>query len=414
MLKQVHVFRTERIWIKPHPMLRKLCHLSKNVFNEANYFIRQIYFATGTWIKSGEFQDHLEASINFQTLPRSTALKILSIVEATWKSFFAASRDWKVHPEKYYRQPRPPKYKRKDGEFLLWFSKVQLSITDGRLHIPSLPHLQLQLRLTSFQSVLGIRIVPQGVGYVVEILYKKKVPATSTSAPKRIVGIDLGLVNLITLVNNIGQKPIAVKGGVAKSINQFYNKERAHLQGIYSRQGITTGTKLFRLNSKRKRKFNHYFHEVSRFIVDWCKAHHIDTLIIGRNKHWKQGIHLGKKTTQNFIFIPFQELIKKIHYKATAVGIRVWYTDESYTSKCSFLDAEPIARQQEYLGARVTRGLFQSQNGTIINSDVNGGYNIVKKAVPNAFADGIEGVWLHPIRWRAKEQPGLLIADKSG
>ncbi|MFW9857095.1 MAG: RNA-guided endonuclease InsQ/TnpB family protein [Candidatus Thorarchaeota archaeon] len=398
------IIRTERIWVKPHPKLSCLCHLAKNLFNEANYLVRQTYFSTRAWIRAAELYSRLQDSPNFKALSQSTAQKILTLVERAWKSFFAAVTDWKSHPEKYFQRPRPPKYKRKDGEFLLWFSKAQLKCVDGRIHLPSIADLCVKMRRSSFQTVIGVRVVPQGVGYVVEVLYTKPVSKIPTDDSVHVAGIDLGLANLITLVNNIGQQPIVVKGGVAKSINQYYNKERARLQGVYARQGIPTGTKLLKLNAKRKRKFNHYFHEVSRFVVDWCQAHDIDTLIIGRNKNWKQHLHLGKRTTQNFVFIPFWKLVQKIHYKATDAGIRVIYTDEAYTSKCSFLDREPVTRKQHYLGKRITRGMFQAKSGTLINSDVNGGYNIMRKAVPNAFADGIEGVWLHPVRWNTKKQ----------
>ena len=72
--------------------------------------------------------------------------------------------------------------------------------------------------------------------------------------------------------------------------------------------------------------------------------------------------------------------------------------DEAYTSKCSFLDSEPIKKTNQYVGKRISRGLFETKSGIKINADVNGAYNIIKKAIPNAFnVDGIEGVGLHPL-----------------
>ena len=131
--------------------------------------------------------------------------------------------------------------------------------------------------------------------------------------------------------------------------------------------------------------------------------------MIGRNKKWKHRINLGKRVNQNFVSIPFDRLIRMIQYKAQEVGIRVLLSREDYTSKSSFLDGEPITRQRNYLGERISRGLFCSKNGILINSDVNGAYNIIKKAVPKAFSnwemnDGIKGVWLHPVRWKTIEQ----------
>ncbi len=152
----------------------------------------------------------------------------------------------------------------------------------------------------------------------------------------KIIGIDLGVSNLVTIANNIGLKPIVVKGGIAKSINQYYNKERARLQSIYAKQGIKEGKKLKKLTEKRNRKFHDYFHKVSKFVVDYCKDNNIGTIVIGHNKGWKQEVGLGNKNNQNFVQIPFNKLIEKIRYKAEEQGIRVIVREEGYTSKCSF------------------------------------------------------------------------------
>ncbi len=409
MSQQQSVIRTERFWLKPCPVLSKLCHLSKNLFNEANYLVRQPFFSDGVWIKGTELEEKLKDSINFNSLPLTTSLRILVLVEKAWKAFFNALADWKLHPEKYFQKPRPPKYKQKNGEFTLPIGKEQIKVRKRILTLFGDFH--VKLRFSSIQSIIGVRINPQGIGYVLEVLYTKNVPKTPRIKPKRVIGIDIGLANLITMVNNIGRKPIVVKGGVARSINQFYNKEQARLQSLYDKQNLRTiGKKLRKLTDKRNRKLNHYFHEVSHFVVNWCTKNKIDTIIIGRNKLWKQHVKLGKRGNQNFVTIPFSKLIKKIEYKAQDTGIRTILIREDYTSKCSFLDQEPIIRHSAYVGERITRGLFQASTGEMINSDVNGGYNIIKKAVPNAFTqwetiDGIEGVWLHPVRWKTNGQP---------
>ncbi|PWI48796.1 transposase [Candidatus Heimdallarchaeota archaeon B3_Heim] len=403
MTDQVRVIRTERIWLKSNPILGHLCHISKNLFNETNYLVRQSYFTSGKRIKGIDLRNNLQDSLNFRSLPQVTALKIIAVVEEAWKSFFAAVADWKRHPEKYFKQPRPPRYKDKAGEFLLWYSKAQIKSIADLLVIPQASNLTLKPRIASYQTMLGIRIIPQGVGYIAEILYAKYVPAIPKGKPTRVVGIDLGLTNLITMVNNIGKEPIAVKGGVVKSINQYYNKERVHLHSIYSRQEIGNGDKLRKLTAKRKRKLRNHFHEVSSSVTRWCQQHSIDAVVIGHNKLWKQHINLGKRVNQNFVSIPFDWFLNQLKYKLNDVGIRVICVNESYTSKCSFLDVESISQKPTYKGERITRGLYLSSQGRIINSDVNGGYNILKKAVPNAFSmnetvDGIEGVWLHPVR----------------
>ena len=395
------VFRTERIWLKPTEQLRQLCHVSKNLYNEANYLVRQAYFNQNKWVKTYQFREELANSSNFQQLPIPTAKKVLWNVDKAWKSFFAANTDWKTHPEKYFTQPRIPKYKPKNGQFQIAFEKKQVTFSNGILSIPQITGVQIKPRLTSPSTLISVRIIPKGVGYVLEIIYSKNVPSVPKQAPVQVAGIDIGLTNLITMVNNIGKKPIVVKGGVVKSINQYYNKERTRLQSVYDRQGIKTGKAIQKLTNKRNRKIHDCFHKISQKIIQYCVFHDIGTVVIGYNPDWKQNCHIGKRNTQNFVTIPYHRLVNQLGYKAEEQGITVIKQEESYSSKCSFLDKEPIKRHKKYLGCRITRGLFKSTTGTIINADVNGAYNILKKAFLNAVeADRIEDVGLHPLRWR--------------
>jgi len=380
------------------------------LYNEANYLVRQAYFNQKKWLQTHRFRPELYNSPNFQQLPLSSAQKVLQLVDKAWKSFFTASADWKVHPEKYFQQPRIPKYKNKNGQFQIAFKKKQVTFTNGVLMLPQITGVQVKQRLATPASLIGVRIIPKGVGYVMEIIWLKSVPSVPNYAPLHIAGIDIGLTNLITMVNNVGEEPIVIKGGVVKSINHYYNKGRARLQSVYARQKIKTGKKMRKLSDKRNKKIESYFHEASRYIITWCETNDIDTIVIGRNKKWKHRIDLGKKVNQNFVSIPFDRLIHMIQYKAQDVGIRVLLSREDYTSKSSFLDGEPITRHSNYSGKRISRGLYCSKNGILINSDVNGAYNIIKKAVPDAFSkwkvdDGIKGVWLHPVRWKTVIQP---------
>ena len=139
-------------------------------------------------------------------------------------------------------------------------------------------------------------------------------------------------------------------------------------------------------------------HCSSKSIINYCEGLDIDTIVIGLNKTWKQESKLVSKANQNFISIPYDKLINQIKYKAENIGINVVVTEESYTSSCSFLDNEEIGKDTYDKSRRICRGLFKSNQGKLINSDVNGSYNIIRKAFPKAFADGIEGVDLHPIR----------------
>ncbi len=240
----MRVIRTERVWLKPTVNLRQICHISKNLFNEVNYLVRQAFFNEKKWIRLSQLHQELLSSVKFQQLPIPTARKVLQLVDKAWKSFFAALADWKSHPEKYFQQPRIPKYKPKNGQFQVVFEKNQVTFSDGVLMLPQITGIQIKPRFASPTSLLGVRIIPRGVGYVLEIIYTKYVPRVSNYPPKHIAGIDIGLTNLITMVNNIGEKSIVIKGGVVKSINHYYNKERARLQSGYARQGIEIGKKM--------------------------------------------------------------------------------------------------------------------------------------------------------------------------
>lgn len=182
---------------------------------------------------------------------------------------------------------------------------------------------------------------------------------------------------------------------------KLLNIQSAQLQSIYDKQGIKFGIRMYQLNSKRNNKIKDAMHKISRYTIDYCLENNIGTIVIGKNDNWKQETNMGKKNNQNFVQIPHFKLIQMLQYKAEAEGIAVKLQQESHTSKCSFLDSEPVCHQDTYKGVRFTRGLFRSANGTILNSDVNGAYNIIRKAIPDAFAKGIEDVGLHPIRSNA-------------
>ena len=236
----MRVIRTERIWIKPTTQLRHLCHLSKNLYNESNYLIRQKFFTNGKWIRYNALYHRMKSSTNYQLLPAQTAQQVLKILDRNWKVFFRAIKAWKNDKSKFKGRPNPPGYKSKRGEFILVFTNQQVKLKDNILIFPKKSGFELKTRLPGTTDIREVRIIPKGVGYVVEIAHKKKIYPKPLNK-RNIVAIDLGVRNLITTVNNNGLKPFVIKGGVVKSINQYYNKERARIQSTYDRQGIKTG-----------------------------------------------------------------------------------------------------------------------------------------------------------------------------
>nr|QNO41497.1 hypothetical protein PCHDJDJP_00020 [Methanosarcinales archaeon ANME-2c ERB4]QNO42071.1 hypothetical protein NOEFNAIN_00002 [Methanosarcinales archaeon ANME-2c ERB4]QNO42659.1 hypothetical protein LNAFDGMD_00020 [Methanosarcinales archaeon ANME-2c ERB4]QNO43398.1 hypothetical protein PNFJDKBC_00009 [Methanosarcinales archaeon ANME-2c ERB4]QNO48236.1 hypothetical protein BHCKGNAA_00021 [Methanosarcinales archaeon ANME-2c ERB4] len=400
----MQVRRTEQIWLPLSDNLSYICHLSKNLFNEANYIIRQELRQNGKWTRFSSLNNQLNKGVsdNYTLLPSQTANRILYTLDKSWKAFFIAIKDWKVHPEKYNEKPEPPHYKRKDGEHILIFTTQQVKIKDGYLLFPKMTGIDpIKTRLGDNTKLKEVRIIPKGIGYVCEIVHEILVESLNLN-PDNVAGIDLGVRNIVTMANNIGERPIVIKGGFVKSMNQYYNKKRAELKSTYDLQGIKNGVRLRRLHDKRNRKMKDAMHKLSRFIIDWCIRHDIGTLVIGHNDNWKQKVNLGKKNNQNFVSIPYYLLIHDLNYKGEEVGIKVIEQEEAHTSKCSFLDGESIEHHEKYAGKRIKRGIFRSAKGILINADVQGALNIIKKAIPKAFskenADEIEGVGLHPMR----------------
>ena len=241
-----------------------------------------------------------------------------------------------------------------------------------------------------------VRIVPRTGYYVVEVVYEEPEIQADVDA-SLYAGIDIGINNLTALTSNKeGFVPRIVNGRPVKSINQYYNKERARWQSLLKGKRHTS-QKLEKLTTQRIRKIDHYLHTASRRIIDLLVSEGIGTLVIGKNPNWKQEVNIGKRNNQNFVSIPHARFIAMLTYKAKLVGIQVVVTEENYTSKCSFLDNEPLGKHEVYAGKRTKRGLFRSHNGQCINADVNGSLNIIRKVAPDAFRQGSRGCVVHPI-----------------
>lgn len=374
-----------------------LCFLSKNLYNAANYTCRQEFF-TGNYVPNYIELYNLHRDIEaYKCLPAKVSQQVLRLLDKNWKSYFHAIAEYRKNPEKFLAPPQIPKYKEKNGKNILIYTDQAVSsrrLKYGKIHLSN-TNFEIP---TKVKDVDQVRIVPQSNCYVVEVVYtaqskqKKKISS-------RIAAIDLGVNNLATLTSN-KFSPRIYNGKPLKSINQYFNKEKAKLQSCL--QGDQKTSKRIRsLTHKRNNKVKDYLHNTSRKLVNYLVSQKIHTLVIGKNDFWKQNTNLGyKKNNQNFVQIPHAKFIDMLKYKCELEGIKVFIQEESYTSKCSFLDWEPVEYRDTYLGKRIKRGLFQSADKNIINADVNGSLNILRKAFPKAFnkADGIEAFVVSPIR----------------
>jgi len=387
---------TEVLQVEYSQELSKLCHLAKNLYNLANWYVRQDFFNLNNILSYYDLDFILKNKQAYKSIPSQTSQQILKYIARNWKSYFIALREYNKSFKKFKKKPKIPRYKKKNGESIAIFTNQQCKIKNGYLHFPKRVNINpIKIRIT--ERLKEVRIIPLGVEYKVELVYEKKEKDLGLDK-KHILSIDLGLNNLITAVNNNGCKPFIIKGGMIKSINQYYNKQLAYFRGIENKKGNFTDTKrIQRLHLIRNNKLTTLFHRISKNVIEYCILHNIGTIVIGYNQGWKQKISIGKRNNQRFVQIPFLKLVKQIEYKAKLKGIHVLTVNESHTSKCSFLDNEPIEKHEKYAGKRISRGLFKTSKGIVLNADVNGAYNIMKKAFPNAISvDGIEAFGLMP------------------
>lgn len=410
----------EKHFIRPnhshYDILDKYSHRANNVVNASIYQCRQGVFNKKSigWSQLDSYfkqaRNKGQANIYSQMPTVHMAQQLFKIVGQNFDSWFKAVKAYKVAPDKFTGRPKLPSFKTKGGKSLIVIDNQTAKLRDGYVVIPCLNKLTIKLQHQNTDKIQQVRIIPRFNCFVVEIVYKTNKTVNYKPDNGRYLGIDPGLDNAFTIASNVKNiEPLVINGRPIKSINHFFNKRRAKLKSIADVNHQPMNTKqMFQLSYYRAMKLDRFAHESSKYIVKYALRHEINTIIIGNNKGLKRSSNMGKRNNQNFIGIPHQKLVEKLIYKANLAGIVVLTTNESYTSQTSFLDdEEPIkengndARKEKGLSPvkrRIYRGLFKSNTNKLINADVNGALQIIKKVVPNAFADGIEGIGLHPLK----------------
>lgn len=236
-----------------------------------------------------------------------------------------------------------------------------------------------------------------------------------------------------------------------KSVNQYWNKQKAKLQAEISKQKqilqelaepsekldfyqtVLTEysfskliesekirlkklkNKLKRITTKRNHKINNYTHQLSRKLINHLSQLGVKNIVYGKNVNFKQEINLGRITNQNFVNIPFNLIIERLRYKALLAGINFMTVEESYTSKTSFLDEEKLHSYKRnkpkkgytFLGDRFARSLFQTKNGHVIHADINASFNIIRKVSGDNIYNFVNMVAIkdsNPKRWKINLQ----------
>lgn len=399
-----HIINRQNKWYK---LLENKCYIAKNIYNHANYLIRQTFVKTNKYLTYREVEKLLHDDIAYTDYwdlgLANSSQQILRVLDKNWKSFFKAIKDWKLHPEKYLGRPKLPKYKKKNGlkEFALTYNQFKLK-SDNLIHFPKTLNgftIKPNFINSQYNTIQQVRFIPQNDRIVVEIVYLKTITDISIKSDNYI-GIDLGIDNFATIVSNNGIAQI-INGKGLKSINRYYNKLIAKNKSKLDLDKSETeySHKLNSITNKRNDKVDYFMHNASSYVVNLALANNISTIVIGKNEGWKNECNIGKVNNQKFVQIPYNSFIAKLEYKCQEVGITLITIDESYTSGTSFLDNELPIKDFYNKKRRIKRGLFKSNQGKYINADINSACQILRKVFVNAFnkPDNI-GFVLNPVK----------------
>jgi len=381
------VKRVVRIQLPAKKLFVDLTVLAKNLYNSATYLIRQTFFETSKILRYYTIWNKMREKEEYKKFEKRagshTPQQLLRIVAATWKGYKAAKADWRINPEKYLGKPKIPGYLPKNGRFIVVWSKQQVRIRDGKVRVlerlmkegfPSIP--TEKIPVTEVNHAI-IRLKPFFNKFMLELVYEKEVPIFKVSEEQKVLGLDLGINNLVATSDGL-----LIKGGVVKSINQFFNKQKAKIQAQLSKQGLKISKRKQQLMRWRYNQLHDLFHKASRAIIQHCLEKNIATLVIGRNKNWKQNIRMGRRNNQKFTNVPFHKLIQMLQYKAEEQEIEVILVTEEYTSQTCSCCGYCSRSNRKY------RGLFVCKKcKLVINADVNAAINIAKKAFPESLLE---------------------------
>ena len=373
--------------------LKELSHTAKNLYNQAVYNIRQYYFQENKYLNYQKNNSLLKSSDNYKTLNSNMSQQILKEVDGSFKSFFGLLK--KKNKGQYNAKVKLPSYLPKNSFTTLVIGFVRLN--EDTLVIPysnsfKKNHKKISIKIPPIlldKKIKEIRIIPKFNARFFEVQYTYEVQEEQRNLDKNhALAIDFGINNLATCVTSKGRSFI-IDGKKLKSINQWFNKENARLQSIKDKQkyGKKPTLRQKYLYSSRNNKVNDYMSKTARKIINYCLENNIGTLVCGYNETFQRNSNIGKANNQTFVNIPFGKLREKLEYLCKLYSLRFVEQEESYTSKSSFFDMDILPKFEvdkpqpySFLGKRIKRGLYQTSKGYILNADVNGALNILRKS----------------------------------
>lgn len=390
-----------RAWnyiVKNDDRLLQMMSDSLSIYDQALYYQRQSYFETKEQgkIKTYSYNDLWNImkdhdKVKSSKLDINIKQYIVKQVCISWLSFIKSTIEYKKNPSKFNGRPKMPNYLYKTKDYNIVqvdktrFRKINeeqnsfnLPCSDYKITIPK------QIRLKDVKQVT----IQKYYGKIkINIIYEDREVIKNQYDLNSAIGIDLGINNLCAITSNDKSFSYIINGRPLKSINQFYNKRLAELKSkLEICNNKKSSKRILQLTQKRNNKIKHYLNCCSKQLINLCIKNKVEKIIIGHNKGWKQEVNLGKKNNQNFVQIPFNQLINQIQYKSQKyTDLTVEIVEESYTSKIDHLVLEDMKKQENYLGKRIKRGLFKSSTNKLINADINGAIGILRKG--NAISD---------------------------
>jgi IS605 OrfB family transposase len=370
-------------------ILEFICAESHKLTNCGIYYARQLYLKTQKIIGKFDLEKEYKNNKHYQVLSSQAAQQILRSVAESFKSFKELNQ--KYRKGELTDKPHLPKYRKKEGLFLVTYPKQALKWVDNQIRIPLGKTVKQWLGLDSFylpmtynlrfQEIKELRILPRNHCFYVEFVYESN-PVEIEVNPDNVLGLAPGLNNWLTGVSSLGTSFI-IDGRHLKSVNRWYNKQVATLkegkpQGFWS-------TQLAKITEKRNLKIRDAVNKAARLVINHCLEHQIVVVVFGWNKEQKQECNLDKNNNQSFVSIPTAKLKERIRQLCEHCGIKFIETEESYTSKASFLDNDSLPKFGERpegwqpSGKRTKRGLYRTAQNQYINADANGAANIIRK-----------------------------------
>ena len=370
---------------------KRLTQISRRLSNRANFLLRKNFF-TKRKIKQSDVDKLLKRGVLSDTdkdlynrLPASISQRTIQIVGQNWSSFFEAIKKYKKNPDAFFGKPSIPKYKRKAKSLVIPCSAFKIKrgyihfakgiLEPIKTHYPNQPYNPKAVD----KRVREIRLVPTGSGFCLELIYQDN-PDPVRLNKSNFLALDLGVDRFVAAISNqTGLRPFLINGCDLKRLNQWFNKRMAKLRSKKKYKHFAS------VCGKRHRQIQDKLHKISRYIVNYCFANDIGTVIVGVNKGWKQEISIGKRNNQNFVNLPHSRFVQILKYKLADIGINVIEQEEAYTSKSSFLDNDPLPKfelgvSHIFSGKRVSRSWYKSSNGTRLHADIHGAANIARKA----------------------------------